>query len=201
MYGDGITRDLEPTKQDNGTLWSLFQSCMRVYESGATSCSNHSEACCISTGYDDYNALWALQSPSKHDNLLTHDSREHTTLTGEGWHEVCTPFGGSTVFCKGGVDSTSYNRGPFLAYSTKWDNTRPIQRCITSEGLHFIASDSACLGLGKPETVLGYTAAKQSSEMPRTLYNCYRVASRSHYHMVDAPCAGNDVSTFLGYVH
>jgi hypothetical protein len=30
MFGDGLTRDLEPTVQDGGCMWDLFNSCMRV---------------------------------------------------------------------------------------------------------------------------------------------------------------------------
>jgi hypothetical protein len=30
MYGDAISRDLEPTREDGGQMWTLFQSCMRV---------------------------------------------------------------------------------------------------------------------------------------------------------------------------
>ena len=33
MYGDAISRDLEPTREDGGKMWTLFQSCMRVIRS------------------------------------------------------------------------------------------------------------------------------------------------------------------------
>lgn len=30
MFGDSISRDLEPTREDGGKLWALFQSCLQV---------------------------------------------------------------------------------------------------------------------------------------------------------------------------
>jgi hypothetical protein len=44
MFGDGITRDLEPTVQDGGRMWALFESCMRVFRTGAATCANLTES-------------------------------------------------------------------------------------------------------------------------------------------------------------
>ena len=52
MFGDGITRDLEPTVEDGGAMWRLFESCMRVFRSGAARCTDRAEACC-KRGADD----------------------------------------------------------------------------------------------------------------------------------------------------
>jgi hypothetical protein len=30
MYGDAISRDLEPTREDGGKMWAIFESCMQV---------------------------------------------------------------------------------------------------------------------------------------------------------------------------
>ena len=52
MFGDGVTRDLEPTVEDGGAMWRLFESCMRVFRSGAARCTDRTEACC-KRGADD----------------------------------------------------------------------------------------------------------------------------------------------------
>jgi hypothetical protein len=52
MYGL-ITRDLEPSKEGGDKLWKVFQSCMRVFRSGAATCtataSAAAESCCDRT--------------------------------------------------------------------------------------------------------------------------------------------------------
>jgi hypothetical protein len=56
-YGDGITRDLEPTLEDGGSMWKLFLSCMRVFKSGTPTCANTTELCCM-RGTDSPETDW-----------------------------------------------------------------------------------------------------------------------------------------------
>eukprot|EP00041_Stephanoeca_diplocostata_P014538 m.267281 g.267281 ORF g.267281 m.267281 type:complete len:631 (+) comp19731_c0_seq1:149-2041(+) len=108
MYGDGITRDLEPTTADKGALWALFLSCMKVFKSPTAKCSDHpAEPCCDmqNSNASDVNpyATWvnifSLYLPQDEDFLLTHDTRERASLLSHGWKEYCTPFGGALEFC------------------------------------------------------------------------------------------------------
>ena len=216
MYGDGITRDLEPTVEDGGRIWELFQSCMRVFRSKAPSCSNKTEACCM-RGDDDPESnwvnVWSLAKADGTDMLLTIDPNERRQLTsGSSWKEICSAAGGATAFCAWNNDphfnsvapnASSYQRGPFLLWAGPVSSALsfPCHRCITPTGRHFIARDKSCLGLGTIESTLGYVAQRRSSNIPRSLRLC-RSKTGMLYHSLDATCSlGDQQLQFLGFVH
>ncbi len=152
MYGDGVTRDLEPTKEDGGRLWSLFESCMRIFHTGAAACTNHSEPCCLLDAPEtSWVNVWSLTNgngegvgPSTADHLLTVDENERETLVSEGWAEVCSPQGGATAFCKfkTGMAPTAraYATGPFVAYAG--DSSRGVRADASNEAAGYIGEAS-----------------------------------------------------------
>ena len=114
MYGDAISRDLEPTKEDGGKMWALFESCMRVrrllarrcfcilyltsqhlsvlqvFWSGAKSCDDADELCCQHDPASTWSNIWSLTLPQR-DTLLTNQKSERDSLVGQGWLELCAP--------------------------------------------------------------------------------------------------------------
>ena len=226
MYGDGITRDLEPTVQDKGSMWALFESCMRVFRSGAATCADKAEACCA-RGQDHPLSDWVqVASLTTHsagggegeDYLLTTDMHErHVLLSQGGWVEVCSADGSATAFCKWSTsvapNASAYRTGPFTMWagSISAELSRPCHRCITSAavtrattvkaGRHFISSDEQCLGLGAVESVLGYVSTQRSSDTPRSLRLCHGPAGRLR-HSLDSVCGLEEEQLeFLGFVH
>ena len=238
MYGESITRDLEPTKEDGGAAWELFRSCMRVFRDGGASptCSNASEPCCTihTAPRAQWRSVWSLigggggggggggergaaaaaaADPFEAAFLLTVDSSEVAALTkkGGGWREVCTPFGGSAVFCNPAPkllpSAPEFRAGPFLMHAAPLPTpgaSRAVTRC--NAGSHFFTLDPACApawwkgGAATVEGTLGYTRTARSSETPRSLRLCQRGAT--FHHSLDAPCEGGAVEReHLGYVH
>eukprot|EP01046_Picozoa_sp_COSAG06_P013537 COSAG06_NODE_821_length_12096_cov_5.273735_15_plen_153_part_00 len=106
-----------PSQEDKGAMWELFQSCMRVFRTGAAACTNQTEPCCVVEGdpKTDWVNVWSLtngaaaaaavttaaeSNATVSDHLLTVDENERDVLVAKGWHEVCAPAGGSTAFCQ-----------------------------------------------------------------------------------------------------
>lgn len=105
---------------------------MRVFHTGAATCTNHSELCCILDAPETHWVnIWSLTNGredslypvgSNPDHLLTVDENERNVLVSKGWEEICSPAGGATAFCKyanRGMAPTArtYATGPFLAYA------------------------------------------------------------------------------------
>jgi hypothetical protein len=219
MFGDGLTRDLEPTVQDGGRMWDLFSSCMRVFNSGAARCStsNSNEQCCMFgklDPYSEWNGVYSLHLGGTEDQLLTTDAAERASLKKGGWTEVCSAAGGAAQFCfwKDDINALAptaadYTGGPFLLHGLPLPASHPTQavyRCLSNETRHFISSDSACRGLGKAENVLGYTSLQRDSDTPRSLRLCRTTSSQYWpngrlYYSLDAKCS--QVVEHLGFVH
>lgn len=216
MYGMR-SRDIEPTVEDNGRAWTLFESCMRVFRSGAATCSNATELCCgRSDPAQTYRSVYSLELIAGGDNLLTHDLGERNALVTSGaWAEICSPVGGSTVFCKPKAPepAATWTRGPFVAFApgiAPEITVAPINRCVSrTGGKHFITATLDCRGgVGKLESVLGHTAAARNSNTPRSLRLCgvtpctSTAGCASYYHQLDGRCETGDVFLeFLGFVH
>jgi hypothetical protein len=60
LYGEEFSRDLEPTSLYGSAALDMLTSCLRVFRSGATTCSDATEACCtagaFSTSFAYYDA-------------------------------------------------------------------------------------------------------------------------------------------------
>jgi hypothetical protein len=112
-------------------MWELFQSCMRVFRTGAAACTNQTEPCCVVEGdpKTDWVNVWSLtngaaaaaavttaaeSNATVSDHLLTVDENERDVLVAKGWHEVCAPAGGSTAFCQYKVRRAARDRPPRL---------------------------------------------------------------------------------------
>lgn len=207
MYGDAISRDLEPTKEGSDRQWKIFESCMRVFRSGAATCSAAAETCCDT---DDALAQWTsvfsleLKEPFA-DSLLTTSVAEKSSLAQGAWSELCAPHGGAAEFCAGNnPPAADYRRGPFLLYTTPPPapaRSSPVHRCLTDSARHFPSADAGCRGLGKSEIVLGHASLDRSSETPRSLRLCER-SDGGFYHSLDAPCGETDTQLErVGFVH
>jgi len=212
MLGDGITRDLEPTVQDGGKYWKLFQSCMRVFHSGASTCNNATEPCCM-RGKEDpastWNSVYSLNLNSTGDNLLTIDVDEvRVLLKSQGWTQVCQPLPGkdASQFCawsgnQQAPSASAYTSGPFLLNTFPASpSTLPCYRCLSHvANRHFASADSSCAGLGTVESTLGHLSQGRSSEYPRSLRTC--VSPQGVFtHSLDSPCpAGTRIVEHLGF--
>lgn len=220
MFGDGVTRDLEPSVSDHGAMWSLLSSCLRVLAAGV-GCGGAEggtgahgvggiEPCCDMTAPSQrWRAVWVLAvggDPSR-DLLATVDANELAVLlNGGSWVEVCTPLGGAAAFCGGSAsrDPTAhYTLGPFLLHAVAQvapaAPSNAVFRCYGQR--HFMAGDAACYARGTRESVLGYASSARDSNTPRSLRSC-AAPSGTMYHSLDALCkAGDEELGHLGYVH
>ena len=217
MYGDGITRDVEPSVSDRGAMWHLLTSCLRVLAaaedcSGAANGAMAAEACCdTEVAAQRWLAVWALSrrstDPALADWLVTVDAAERASLVQSGsWEEVCTPFGGASAFCDGNASThptADYTRGPFLLHAAPQvppaAPSLAVFRCYGQR--HFVAADPTCYGRVRRERQLGFTSSVRDSNTPRSLRSCV-TASGAMYHSLDALCgAADDELGHLGYVH
>jgi len=213
MYGDGISRDMEPTVEDGGQMWMLFESCMRVFKTGTATCSDVTELCCKRGSADPKSHwvnVWSLHHGGENgDRLLTTDQHERSVLLKQGWAEVCSAAGGASAFCawRGGMAPTAaeYRGGPFVMYASSLGGagaSTPCHRCITPKGMHFISGEEDCHGKGKLESTLGFASAHPSTETPRSLRLCERVNTGAFFHSLDSQCdAGSRIVEHLGFVH
>lgn len=198
-YGSEFLRDIEPTLEYGDYYYQLLKSCLRVYKSGATACTNTSEECC-NMGYSNvYVNVYSLVTKSASDYLLTADKNEFNILIHSGaWKEICTPFPGPSEFC---VDKSlkEGQSSSFIIFSQQLEPTDvALYRCITSDKKHFFSLDANCEGT-KTESRLGYISTYRSGNSIRGLYRCYNRAV--HYHSLDIPCPQQDTDTgLLGYV-
>jgi hypothetical protein len=216
MYGL-TSRDLEPTKEDGGAMWAVFQSCMRLFNGGVAKCTNSSELCCnLEPPKLRWTAVYSLSHQARltkavEDNLLTTLANERDALVKGGWEELCSPLGGSTVFCKGNNPPTaSWEQGPFLLHSQPLQppqDSSPVHRCITPKGHHFVTTTVDCRGgIGKLESVLGHTALQRDTDTPRSLRLCQALPCPTSgcvfYHRLDAQCAAADKQLeYMGFAH
>jgi hypothetical protein len=107
-------RDIEPTVEGGTYIYDLLSSCIRVYKTGSTSCSDPSEECC--TDYGEWYNIWSFALPNGNDFILSNSATEIATLPGDGYDQVCNPFSGPTTFC---VDTNLVmgQSGPFMIFS------------------------------------------------------------------------------------
>ncbi len=196
MYGAELNRDFEPTLQDGGAGYALLQSCLRVYRTGASRCTDASEACCqLAPDPILVRSVRLAGGPTAGDHVPTVDAAEADALTASGaWDQVCNPFYGPPGLCGGGTTGD----GPFRLFATGGAGRAPLYRCYSGAD-HFLSGDSACEGR-TTESLLGYVATAQTSEAPRPLTRCVTPSS-VHLHWLDAPCpAGTSGEAVLGYV-
>jgi hypothetical protein len=196
MYGAEFNRDFEPTLEDGGAGYALLQSCLRVYQTGATSCTDGSEACCqLADPLVLVRSVRWAGGTLAGDHVPTLDASEADALAATGyWEEVCNPHYGPPGLCGGGTTGD----GPFQLYTTAGSDRVALYRCYSGAD-HFISGDSACEGR-TTERLLGYGSAVPTSAMPRPLTRCY-VTDGPHLHWLDGACpAGSNGEAVLAYV-
>lgn len=197
MYGAEFDRDFEPTVEDGGAGYALLQSCVRVFKSGATTCSDAAEACCQTAA--GLNLVYSLRvvggGDADTDHLLTLSASERDILVAGGaWEEIGTPF-----YAPPGLSTETTSDGPFQLYAEGGSGRTLLYRCATPGG-HFFSQYPDCEGQ-TVEGPLGWMADARSSEMPRPLLRCYNSSTGSHPHsLVEACPAGTSAEAVLGYV-
>ena len=195
MYGAEFDRDFEPTVEDGGAGYSLLESCVRVFKTGARSCSDTSEACCqLGEGRTMVYSVRSSATATSGDHVPTVDRPEVDALVAGGWTEGCNPFYAPPGLCDG-----TDGDGPFQLYPSDGAGRTAIYRCYTGVD-HFLSTDPACEGT-TAERLLGYAATTPSSAMPRPLRRCYNSSETAHLHWLDARCpSGVEEESILGYV-
>ncbi len=190
-YGVEFSRAMEPTKEEGDGIYQLLRSCLRVYRTGATSCTDPAEPCCSTA--ETYNDIYSLEE-SNGDRLLTGSTVEKSALLGQGnWTELCAPYGGPTSFCV----SPGESGGPFMLYANPGAARKPLVRCLLGAG-HFMSIDAACEGQ-IVEGPIGFVSQGKTSATPRSLRRCYR--NGHHRHVLDGTCPdGSSDDGILGYV-
>ena len=199
-FGAELSRDIEPTEESGSLYYDLTTSCVRVFRSGATSCSAASEPCCDVAASDVYRNVYALDNDGAHDDLLTTSEAERDALRapGKGWRDVCSRYGTPTSFCTRSDDpSTPF--GPFIAFAADAAGRKALYRCLVGSA-HFYSLDPTCEGR-TVESALVYLAQTKSSEMPRRAERCLRASTGAHFVALGAACpAGSTDEGTLGYV-
>lgn len=198
-YGSEFSRDIEPTVEYGDYYYRLLQSCVRVYKSGATTCTNSSEECCNFASSNVYKNVYSL-SYLNVNFLLSTDRNEVNDFLRKGWKEICTPFVGPTEFC---VNSslTEGQSSSFIIYSGKVEaSNRPLYRCLDDAQKYFFSLDPKCEGF-KTVTLLGFISSYRTGDSIRGLYRCYHRTKLFYYHSLDIPCPQEDTNQgLLGYV-
>lgn len=194
MYGAELNRDFEPTVEDGGAGLELLRSCLRVYRTGATSCSDPAEECCqLGEGWSLIRSFRAGGTGSDH--VPTREQAEIDTLRAGGWTEVCNPHYGPPGLCGGGTTGD----GPFFLHPSAGADRQAVYRCFSGAD-HFMSNDPACEGR-TTESTLGWASTVRTSATPRPLRRCYDRAATAHLHWLDEHCPeGTEEEGVLGYV-
>ena len=195
MYGAEYDRDFEPTVEDGGAGYELLKSCLRVWRTGATACTDNAEPCCQPPADRRLIRSLRIKGGPLGQHVPTSDANEVSTLLGNGsWDEVCNPHYGPPGLCGNGTTGD----GPFRLYTVGGPGRVEIHRCYT--GLdNFMSSDPNCEGT-EHVALLGFAATAPSSDSARPLTRCLSDTNK-HLHWLDGPCpAGTTGEAILGYV-
>lgn len=197
-WGEEFSRDIEPTTLGGDALYQLTRSCIRVYRSGATACTDPNEACCQQPLDAQYNLVHSLTNATSGDHLLTVDTNERNALLGVGFREVCNLWNGPTRSCVD-INEPLPTSGPFMLYThaAGQSTRRPLYRCVAS-GRHFFSPQANCEGQSV-EGPLGFFSTVKSSDTPRALRRCYSDAA-GHIHALGFHCPAGMSEATLGYV-
>lgn len=197
MYGEEFNRDFEPTVEGGDAGYQLLASCLRVYASGATTCSDAGEACCqLAEGWTLIYSLRGVGDDLSTDHLLTNNPTERDLCLSSGaWEEVGNPLYAPPEL-ESGADTAD---GPFRLYPSGGAGRVALYRCYTGGG-HFFSTDPACEGM-TTEYTLGWMSATRSSETPRALTRCYHPTTGAHVPWLLESCPdGLSTEATLGYV-
>jgi hypothetical protein len=98
----GRSRSLEPSVHDNGDMYALLASCLRVLllatspdpNLASTTCAVANEACCIQKPEQNFGRFWSLENRNRTDAVISNDEHEKDWLTKwrpEGsYKQMCT---------------------------------------------------------------------------------------------------------------
>ncbi len=207
LFGSEYTRDLEPvfvpgTAEIDRSMYDLAASCLRVYRSGASACTDAREACCTKLASQRYKNLYSLTYAD--DYLLTDNEgeKDYWTRVVPIAREICSHGDGRTKFCttgdpgQPGLHLDNEETGltpPLVVFAEDGPQRRPIYRCHTGRA-HMISIDPGCEGF-RPEGggPLGYVSTVRTTETPRELHRCYSTLTGTHRHTIGRDTAGRPV--------
>ncbi len=196
-YGEEFSRDLEPSGGDDSG-YQLLASCLRVWRTGATTCSDGAEACCqLAEGTTMIRSLREHGGTTGLDtnHLLSNNPAEYQPLLDSGgWEDLCNPIYGPPGLCGG-----SSGNGPFQLFPSAGTDRAGLYRCYSGAD-HFFSLDPSCEGR-EVNYLLGYLSTVRTSETPRPLRRCYNSDAIVHFHWLDEHCPDGVLEeSILGYV-
>jgi hypothetical protein len=201
-YGAEFMRDIEPTDQYGSAYYDLMRSCIKVYQSGVTSCQPASEPCCQIA--DELALVHSLRRNDPNnllntDHILTKDESEKSgyLLSGK-WEQVCNPGMAPPGMCSKTANLSA--DGPFQLFTQGGADRVALYRCLAGGTSGFFSGDANCEG----RTVvglLGYMSTKHTTASPRPLRRCLHAAG-DHFHWLDLACPSTSVTDegFMGWV-
>jgi len=200
-YAWEFSRDIEPNDKYGSYIYDIMSSCVNLYKSGVTKCSNLSEICCQNSNF--FTNIYSMQTTSRAfvDYLLSTSAAEVQELIDKGtYSQICTPYGGTTVFCTEMIAEAQ--SGPFILYSDNiYGDLIGLYRCLEgTSSRHFFSPDPKCEGY-TTESMLGYISPIRGRETFRAIYRCLDHNNSAHYHSLDLDCLPQDADEgLLGYV-
>lgn len=202
-YGVEFSRDLEPTLQGGSDAYELLRSCLRVYRSGATTCSSPHETCCQGgNGSANYTHVYSLMygdNTTTGTGHVTVTSRaEVDALVAQGWREICVRGANDGPFCHD-VNEPDPNAGPFILFAQPGTNRAPLYRCELHPGRHFMTLNAQCESMQVPGVLLGYVSTVKGGETLRPLWRCFSTTI-GHTFSLTGTCTASNRETIKGYV-
>ena len=187
-YGAEFSRDIEPTVEYGDGMYTLMQSCLKVYRGGGCAVMG-AEACCQR---EPENVLvWSARVTDPDRDMDTHHLLTTSAAEGIGlletgdWEEVCNPISGPPDICSTITNVTGDS--PFMLSARPGANRRALYRCLIPGQHHFFSTDPDCEGQ-TPEGILGFISTVRASHTPRPLSRCRSLQSSKHFHWLAERC-------------
>ena len=150
LYGVEFSRDIEPNVEYGAMLYDIVQSCIRLFRSGATSCSDPTTLCCQGGNFSDTYTFYN-GAQGAFGLYVTDPNNERTKIN------LCVS--GTTDFFLSANSAcemqTIVKTLGFISQTKGGETLRPLRRCFTNTG-HSYDMTGACPTGTSEEQVLGY---------------------------------------------
>jgi hypothetical protein len=201
-FGINYGRDIEPTVEGGSFIYDLMSSCLRVYRSGARTCSNSAEACCqggntSASHVMAYAVMIGDNTGPDTGHVVVTSRAERAAFLAQGWREVCAHSPVPSEFCANPADPD--NAGPFILYAQGGPNRAALYRCDLGNRHYFMTLDATCEGTGIAPALLGHVSTVKGGETLRGLFRCYSPVFQ-HSHTFGPVCTAGNREGLLGYV-
>ena len=199
-YAFDYSRDMEPTVENDGRIYDVLRSCMRLYRVGGPvdACAGSGERCCTVSEDERFLNVYSLRrAASRTDYLVTTSLAERSALLGSNaWLELTNRYAGSTDFPQGAPPLEDKSSGPFAIAASAGSDRVALYRCRASD--HFLSLSSSCEGQDS-DGLVGYVRALPGGSFLRPLLRCIR--GQTHLHALAASCPdGARLEQRLGFV-